>query len=158
MSFYFNRLLTYLQGGLPAAAGGFLRAGSEPAEILDVPAVRRDFEIVLEGGAAARAARGIPEESGEVGEKRRPLGLSHVGRRPLQRTPTRSLLGSFRVLLFVWPLFRGSLRAFSFYFDVALAFCFPASCWKGLRAIIKTIMIFRCLESLFVIVNFCLDL
>ena len=68
MSFPFVRLLTYLQRGLPAAAGGFLRAGSEPAEFLDVPAVRRDFEIVLEGGAAARAARGIPEESGEVGE------------------------------------------------------------------------------------------
>ena len=68
MSFYFNRLLTYLQGGLPAAAGGFLRAGSEPAEFLDVPAVQRDFEIVLDGGAAARAAQGIPEESGEVGE------------------------------------------------------------------------------------------
>ena len=45
-----------------------MRAGSELAEFLDVPAVRRDFEIVLEGGAAARAARGIPEESGEVGE------------------------------------------------------------------------------------------
>jgi hypothetical protein len=112
LSFYFNCLLTYLQRGLPAAAGGFLRAGSEPAEILDVPTVRRDFEIVLEGGAATRAARGILEKSGEVGEKRRPLGLSLVGRRPLQRTPTRSLLGSFRVLLFVWPLFGGGLRAF----------------------------------------------
>ena len=43
-------------------------AGSEPAEILDVPAVRLDFEIVLEGGAAARAARGIPEKSGGVEE------------------------------------------------------------------------------------------
>ena len=61
-------MLTFSQRGLPAAAGGVSRAGSEPAEFLDVPAVRRDFEIVLEGGAAARAARGIPEESGEVGE------------------------------------------------------------------------------------------
>ena len=158
MSFSFDRLLTYLQRGLPATAGGFLRAGSEPAEFLNIPSVQRDFEIVLEGEAAARAAWGIPEESGEVGEKRRPLGLSRVGRRLLQRTPTRSLLGSFRVLLFVWPLFGGGLRAFSFCFVVVLAFCFPASCRKGLGAIIKTIMIFRYLESLFVIVNFCLDL
>ena len=61
-------MLTFSQRGLPAAAGGFSRTGPEPVEFLDVPAVRRDFEIVLEGGAAARAARGIPEESGEVEE------------------------------------------------------------------------------------------
>ena len=61
-------MLTFSQRGLPAAAGGVSRAGFEPAEVLDVPAVRQDFEIVLEGGAAARAARGIPEESEEVGE------------------------------------------------------------------------------------------
>ena len=68
MSFSFDRLLTYLQRGLPAATDGFLRAGSKPAEILDVLTVWRDFEIILEGGAAARAAQGILEEFGEVGE------------------------------------------------------------------------------------------
>jgi hypothetical protein len=61
-------LLTFSQRGLPAAAGGISRAGFGPAEVLDVPALRRDFEIVLESGATAKAARGIPEESGEVGE------------------------------------------------------------------------------------------
>jgi hypothetical protein len=78
-----------------------------------------------------------------VGEGRRPLGLICVERRPLWRTPTRSLNGSSRVVLFVWPLLGGGLRAFIILFDVAFAFCSPASCRKGLRAIIITMMIFR---------------